>query len=153
MTALRRLVEDARLSPRDALWSATVGPAQFARLDYKLGTLSMGKIADLVLLDADPLADIRNTRRIFAVVQAGRFFSRVNLDALLDQARSARSTAADVRAQPSMHCCEHAGRKVTERRAFTIASGLRFQKSMICRGENLDRQSLVALHRTLEIRG
>ena len=103
MTALRRLVEDARLSPRDALWSATVGPAQFARLDYKLGTLSMGKIADLVMLDADPLADIRNTRRIFAVVQAGRFFSRVNLDALLDQARSARSTAADVRAQPSMH--------------------------------------------------
>ena len=86
---LRRLVEDAKLSPRDALWSATVGPAQFARLDYRLGTLSAGKIADIVLLDADPLADIRNTRRIFAVIQAGRFFSRVNLNALLDQARAA----------------------------------------------------------------
>jgi hypothetical protein len=86
---LRRLVEDAKLSPRDALWSATVGPAQFARLDNGLGTLSPGKIADIVLLDADPLADIRNTRRIFAVVQAGRFFSRVDLDELLKQARSA----------------------------------------------------------------
>jgi len=86
---LRRLVEDAKLSPRDALWSATVGPARFARLDDRLGTLSAGKIADIVLLDADPLTDIRNTRRIFAVVQAGRLFSRADLDALLRQVRSA----------------------------------------------------------------
>ncbi len=86
---LRRLVEDAKLSPRDALWSATVGPARFARLDDRLGTLSAGKIADIVLLDADPLTDIRNTRRIFAVIQAGRLFSRADLDALLAQVRSA----------------------------------------------------------------
>jgi len=86
---LRRLVEDAKLSPRDVLWSATVGPAQFARLDDRLGTLSAGKIADIVLLNADPLTDIRNTRRIFAVIQAGRLFSRVELDALLAQVRSA----------------------------------------------------------------
>ena len=84
---LRRLVEDARLSPRDALWSATVGPARFARLDDRLGTLSAGRIADIVLLDADPLSDIRNTRRIFAVVQAGRLFSRAELDELLRQVR------------------------------------------------------------------
>jgi imidazolonepropionase-like amidohydrolase len=86
---LRRLVEDAKLSPRDALWSATIGPARFARLDDRLGPLSAGKIADIVLLDADPLTDIRNTRRIFAVVQAGRLFSRADLDALLAQVRSA----------------------------------------------------------------
>jgi imidazolonepropionase-like amidohydrolase len=86
---LRRLVEDAKLSPRDALWSATVGPAQFARLEDRLGTISAGKIADIVLLDADPLAEIRNTRRIFAVIQAGRLFSRADLDALLAQVRSA----------------------------------------------------------------
>jgi imidazolonepropionase-like amidohydrolase len=84
---LRRLVEDAKLSPRDALWSATVGPARFARLDDRLGTLTAGKIADIVLLDADPLSDIRNTRRIFAVVQAGRLFSRAELDELLRQVR------------------------------------------------------------------
>jgi imidazolonepropionase-like amidohydrolase len=89
---LRRLVEDAKLSPRDALWSATVGPARFARLDDRLGTLSAGKIADIVLLDADPLTNIRNTRRIFAVVQAGRLFSRAELDELLRQVRSAVAT-------------------------------------------------------------
>ena len=86
---LRLLVEDAKLSPREALWSATIGPARFARLDDRLGTLSAGKIADIVLLDADPLTNIRNTRRIFAVVQAGRVFSRVDLDELLAQVRSA----------------------------------------------------------------
>jgi imidazolonepropionase-like amidohydrolase len=85
---LQRLVEDAKLSPRDALWSATVGPARFARLDHRLGTISAGKIADIVLLDADPLASIRNTRRIFAVVQAGRLFSRAELDDLLAQVRA-----------------------------------------------------------------
>jgi imidazolonepropionase-like amidohydrolase len=80
---LQFLVEDAKLSPREALWSATVGPAQFARLDDRLGVLSAGKIADIVLLDADPLTDIRNARRIFAVIQGGRVFSRSDLDALL----------------------------------------------------------------------
>ena len=85
---LRHLVEDAKLSPRDALWSATVGPALFARLDGRLGTLSGGKIADIVLLDDDPLADIRNTRRIFAVIQAGHLFTRTDLDAILAQVRS-----------------------------------------------------------------
>ena len=86
---LRLLVEDAKLSPRAALWSATIGPARFARLDPRLGTLAAGKIADIVLLDADPLADIRNTRRIFAVVKDGRLFLRRDLDALLRQVRAA----------------------------------------------------------------
>ena len=85
---LRLLVDDAKLSPRAALWSATVGPARFARLDDRLGTLTVGKIADIVLLDGDPLADIRNTRRIHAVIQAGRVFSRAELDALLAQVRA-----------------------------------------------------------------
>jgi len=40
-----------------------------------------------VLLDADPLAEIRNSRRIFAVVQAGTFFSRADLDEILRQVR------------------------------------------------------------------
>jgi len=89
---LRRLVEDAKLSSRDALWSATVGPARFARLDDRLGTLSAGKIADIVLLDRDPLAEIRDTRRIFAVVQAGTLFSRSDLDEILRQVRAAVSS-------------------------------------------------------------
>jgi hypothetical protein len=86
---LRLLVEDARLSPREALWSATVGPARFAGLGDRLGVLASGKIADIVVLDRDPLADIRNTRSIFAVIQAGRLFSRSDLDSLLADVRSA----------------------------------------------------------------
>jgi imidazolonepropionase-like amidohydrolase len=85
---LRLLVEDAKLSTRDALWSATIGPAQFARLDDRLGRLTAGQLADIVLLDADPLADIRNTRRIFAVIQSGRLFTRTDLDALLGEVRA-----------------------------------------------------------------
>jgi imidazolonepropionase-like amidohydrolase len=88
---LQFLVEDAKLSAREALWSATVGPTQFARLDDRLGTILAGKIADIVLLDADPLTDIRNTRRIFAVIQDGRLFSRSDLDALLEGVRAAAS--------------------------------------------------------------
>ena len=90
---LRLLVDDARLTPRQALWSATVGPAQFARLDDELGVIASGKDADIVLLDANPLDDIRNTRRIFAVVQQGRLFSRADLDALLAHIRAEVASA------------------------------------------------------------
>lgn len=86
---LGRLVDDAQLTPREALWSATIGAATFARLDDRIGTLAAGKVADIVLLDADPLADIRNTRRIFAVVQGRRLFSRPDLDRLLADVRAA----------------------------------------------------------------
>ncbi len=80
---LRMLVEDAGFAPIDALWSATVGPARFARLDATLGTIAKGKIADLVVLDANPLENIRNTRAIFAVVQGGTVYPRAALDSML----------------------------------------------------------------------
>ena len=85
---LRMLVEDAGFSPIDALWSATIGPARFAKLDATLGSITKGKIADLVLLDANPLDNIRNTRSIFGVVQGGKFYSRTSLDAMLAKARA-----------------------------------------------------------------
>ena len=49
----------------------------------RLGRVEKGKLADLVLLDANPLDDIANTRKIRAVVANGRYFSRDDLDALL----------------------------------------------------------------------
>ena len=86
------LLVQAGLTSKQALWSATVGPAQFAGLDSIVGRIGVGQVADLVLLDADPLSDIANTRRIRAVIQAGRVYDRAMLDALLAGVR-AQNTA------------------------------------------------------------
>lgn len=85
------LLVEAGLTPQQALWSATVGPAQFARLSESLGTIAAGKLADLVLLNASPLSDIRNTRRIDAVIQGGRVFRRSQLDSVLASVRALNS--------------------------------------------------------------
>jgi hypothetical protein len=66
------LLVAAGLTPLEALQAATREPARFLGLAAERGTIEVGKAADLVLLEADPLADIRNTRRIAAVVLAGR---------------------------------------------------------------------------------
>ncbi len=66
------LLVDAGLTPAEALRSATLNPARFLGLTDSLGTIEPGKIADLVLLAADPLADIRNTRAIVTVIRAGK---------------------------------------------------------------------------------
>ena len=79
----------AGLTPAEALRSATLNPAKFFGLDQKLGTIEVGKIADLVLLSANPLEDIRNTQRINAVVSNGRLFDRKALDKLLADAEGA----------------------------------------------------------------
>lgn len=86
---LEMLVVDAGLSPQDALRSATVSPAEFLGLQHRFGSVAVGKTADLVLLDADPLEDIRNTRRIRAVVHNGQILERAALDALLEEAKVA----------------------------------------------------------------
>jgi imidazolonepropionase-like amidohydrolase len=67
----------------EALQTATWGPAQFAGRENDLGTVEKGKVADLVLLDADPLIDIRNTQKIAAVVLGGTLLPREKLDELL----------------------------------------------------------------------
>jgi len=70
-------------SPTQALQSATFNPALFlAKLD-KFGVVETGRMADLVLLEANPLEDIRNTRKIAAVVVAGKYYSRQELDKML----------------------------------------------------------------------
>ena len=66
-----QLLVDAGLTPMQAIQSATQVPAQMIHVDYKLGTLQPGKLADLVILDADPLADIRNIEKIDKVVKNG----------------------------------------------------------------------------------
>jgi imidazolonepropionase-like amidohydrolase len=73
----------AGLTPMQALQTATRNPAVFLGRLAETGTVEKGKRADLVLLDANPLVDIANTRRIRAVVLAGRYFARADLDRML----------------------------------------------------------------------
>ena len=63
--------------------TATINPARFLNRLADLGTVEPGKLADLVLLDKNPLADITNTRAIAAVILAGRYLSRADLDRIL----------------------------------------------------------------------
>ena len=77
----------AGLSPLEALRTATLNPARFLNATDSLGSVAPGHIADLVLLDANPLVDIHNTRQIRAVMRAGRLYDRAALDSLLAQAR------------------------------------------------------------------
>jgi len=84
---LQRFVA-AGFTPLEALQTATLNPARFFGLEDSLGTVESGKIADLVLLDANPLEDIRNTQKIAGVVSNGRYFSRTDLDRILDTVKS-----------------------------------------------------------------
>lgn len=83
------LLVEARLDPIDALRSATIVPARFLGRADSLGPIAVGKRADLVLLEGDPLADIANTRRIAAVIADGRLVDREAREAILESAREA----------------------------------------------------------------
>jgi len=82
------MLAEAGLPPLAILQAATLSAARFMKMDSRRGTIAEGRVADLVLLDADPLADIGNIRRIRAVMRAGRLFDRAALDALLASAQA-----------------------------------------------------------------
>jgi cytosine/adenosine deaminase-related metal-dependent hydrolase len=73
----------------ESLRTATSGPAKFLGLENNYGSVQAGKIADLVLLSANPLDDIHNTKKITAVIVNGRVFDRAALDRILKQVESA----------------------------------------------------------------
>ncbi len=76
------LLVESGFTPLEALQTATRNPAVYFGKLAEMGTIEVGKAADLVLLDADPLRDIRNTRKIRAVVLRGRFIEpQINADA------------------------------------------------------------------------
>ena len=75
------------LTLQQALQSAVVnGPRFLGKLD-RYGSIDSGKAADLLVLDADPLADIGATRRIHLVVSRGQPYDRARLDRMLDEVR------------------------------------------------------------------
>ena len=83
------LLVRAGLTPMEALQAATRNPAEYSGDIKDKGTIERGKLADLILLEADPLRDIRNTTRINAVIYGGRLVTRTDLDKILEQVESA----------------------------------------------------------------
>jgi hypothetical protein len=75
------------LSPLQALQTATLNPALYFGIEKELGTVSTGKLADLLILKANPLDNIGNTRKIGAVILKGRFIGAAEVDGLLQKAR------------------------------------------------------------------
>jgi imidazolonepropionase-like amidohydrolase len=85
---LERYVE-AGLTPQQALVTATItGPAFLGHSD-RYGALAGGKTADILILDSNPLEDIKATRAVRGVVLHGKWIDRAALDGLLDQAKAA----------------------------------------------------------------
>ncbi len=74
---------EAGLSPLQAIQTATLNPAKLLGREKIQGTAEAGKRADLVLVEADPLTDIRNTRRIAAVIVRGRVLSKADIDRMI----------------------------------------------------------------------
>jgi imidazolonepropionase-like amidohydrolase len=79
------LLVRAGLTPLQALQTATLNPARFLGRTEELGTVAVGRLADLVLLESNPLEDITHTRRIRAVVADGRLYRRPELDFMLEE--------------------------------------------------------------------
>ena len=80
------LMVEAGFSPMEALLSATSLPAEFLGKTRDFGTVEAGKVADLVLLDADPMETISHTRKIRAVIVGGKFIDVVKMrDAMISR--------------------------------------------------------------------
>jgi len=84
------LLVRAGLSPMEALRTATYNPAKFFGTLDSMGTIEQGKVADLVLLEANPLQDISNTRKIAAVVTGGRIYEKESLQDMFAQVKASR---------------------------------------------------------------
>jgi imidazolonepropionase-like amidohydrolase len=99
------LLVQAGLSPMEALRAATSEPARFMGVADSVGSVAEGHAADLVLLDADPLADIRNTLRIRAVVSGGMALDSAALAAMRQEAARAadRAPPGSGALEPHMH--------------------------------------------------
>lgn len=68
------------MSPVESLRTATLNPAKYLGIDDRMGTVSTGKVADMVLLDKNPLEDIRNTRTIQGIFLGGNYFSSEDIE-------------------------------------------------------------------------
>jgi imidazolonepropionase-like amidohydrolase len=88
-------VTELGMTPAEVIERTTSRSAMFLRIADSVGTVERGKVADLVLLEANPLRDIRNTRRIAAVVLRGALYDSSGLDQILAAVRAAPDRAVD----------------------------------------------------------
>jgi imidazolonepropionase-like amidohydrolase len=88
------LLVKAGLTPMESLQTATINPARFLGMEKDLGTIEKGKVANLMLLDADPVSDIRNTQKIDSVVLKGKLLTRTDLDRLLQDVATKAAVAS-----------------------------------------------------------
>ncbi|MER7248761.1 amidohydrolase family protein [Kribbella sp. NPDC000426] len=95
----------AGATPRRALYAATAEPAKFLGMSADLGSVEPRKIADLVVLDADPLTDIRNTRKIHTVVTRGRVISPAQRRQMLADVEAAVKEPPTVATIAAGGCC------------------------------------------------
>ena len=89
------LLVRAGLTPMEVLQTATRNAARFLRMEDSLGTVEAGKVADLVLLEADPMQDIRNVHRVRAVMLRGRYLAPGVVDSLRGSVRTLVSSWRD----------------------------------------------------------
>ena len=97
---LHDLVTKVGFTPMDVLRIATYNPFTFYGENRNRGTIQVGQPADLVLLDADPVADIRNTKKIRGVMVSGRYFDRASLNSLLAEVEQHAQANCD---EPVLH--------------------------------------------------
>jgi imidazolonepropionase-like amidohydrolase len=80
-------LHNAGLTNLQVLQTATINPAIFLYRENELGSVAAGKLADLVILEDNPLSDISNTQKIYAVITNGKYLSRADIARMLDAQR------------------------------------------------------------------
>jgi imidazolonepropionase-like amidohydrolase len=138
-----QLLVEAGLTPMQALESATRIPAELIRKDYKLGTLKAGKLADLVILDADPLADIRNTKKIRQVIKNGEVLDTTYHRAYYTPFSEVEALGLSSSSAPQPEITEVIGRTLNQN-SQVIHDGSPFE--LVLKGINFHSTSLVYLN-------
>ena len=82
-----QIFQQSGMSPADILRTATINGAMFLRKADKSGSVEVGKSADLVILNANPLDDIKAVRQVYSVFSRGRYFDRAALNRILADVR------------------------------------------------------------------
>jgi hypothetical protein len=117
------LLQEAGIPPAAVIASATRNPAKALRNGDDLGTVEVGKFADLLVLEADPLTDVENTKQIRYVIKDGRIYEpKKLLDRVLSMERSPSSLTQTFLEKKRRHSCRSAPRELRKRKTCALVS-------------------------------